>query len=255
MESQYGSRGIGSCCQITPQNCKFESLENLQFECLNCFNLVKKYENQFDQMQGEIADGIRSKKYGTSGSLLHRGYYSPSPIYDLVVGNVKRGRLLKNFPPQEYAYGYQYDENGKLSIVNLYRDGAIIEKEFIVRKNNVSLGITFEENKKIRCLCKENFQNEQLSQLVVADIDITTGDIWHIEKERYFYNSLGLYICDLYEYYPQLKVVNCQRYTFDHDPQGFITTYTVKDVSLIPGNLSSSSRQEDIYTVKLKRRV
>lgn len=57
-----------------------------------------KFKDKYSCLQDTAVKGIIRFEYAKGGESIHRGYYCPSLVYDLVVGNVKRGRLYKRKP-------------------------------------------------------------------------------------------------------------------------------------------------------------
>ena len=49
------------------------------------------YQNVFDQIDKTVV----RREQSSGGECMHRGYYCPSIIEDIVIGNIKRGRLIK----------------------------------------------------------------------------------------------------------------------------------------------------------------
>ena len=54
--------------------------------------LFEDYEHQYASLSERFSVDALLRKYGRGGEMLHRGALCPSPIYDLVIGNVRRGR-------------------------------------------------------------------------------------------------------------------------------------------------------------------
>ena len=53
-----------------------------------------------------------------SGSDMFLGFYNPSPVYDLIVGNVHRGRILKRITKSSKpSHKYGFDKDGRLCTV------------------------------------------------------------------------------------------------------------------------------------------
>ena len=58
-------------------------------------SLYTECEPCYDKFLEDAQRAVCSIEYGRGGELFHRGYYFPSPFFDLVVGNANRGRLVK----------------------------------------------------------------------------------------------------------------------------------------------------------------
>ena len=55
---------------------------------------------RIERVINETSQKVYSYKYGIGGQNLHRGWYCPSIIYDIVIGNASRGRIVKNYRSQ-----------------------------------------------------------------------------------------------------------------------------------------------------------
>ena len=76
------------------------------------------------------------REYSKGGESTHRGYYCPSPVIDLLIGNVSRGRLLKRRPAVNYDYIYCLNEARQIIMVDAFatwEDGrkTLYTREFI----------------------------------------------------------------------------------------------------------------------------
>lgn len=71
-----------------------------------------------DKLYKEAESAVVREEY-CIGSDMFLGYYNPSPVYDLIVGNMRRGKLSdKCTKLQKPTHQYGFDENGKLVVVN-----------------------------------------------------------------------------------------------------------------------------------------
>lgn len=68
------------------------SLDYMDQELLS---LYREYEPCYDKLFDYAQSAICSTEYGRGGEFFHRGYYCPSPILDIIVGNANRGKLIK----------------------------------------------------------------------------------------------------------------------------------------------------------------
>ena len=99
------------------------------------------FSEQYQCVQFQV---VRTE-YGIGGETLHRGYYCPSLIFDIVVGNVKRGRITSNPVYKKRAeYVYGFDRDNRL-IVAEHPYG----KEIISYDGTTVVGCEFSENGEI----------------------------------------------------------------------------------------------------------
>ena len=85
-------------------------MNNMYFsaECSRIESLIKEYLPKCKELFENFSTQVVTKQYCYAGDI-HRGYYNPSLIEDIIVGNTKRGRLTKKINPhctQGYVYGF-----------------------------------------------------------------------------------------------------------------------------------------------------
>ena len=81
-------------------------------------------------------------EYGRGGETLHRGYYCPSLISDIVIGNQKRGNLLKRKTKKPADYIFGFDEKDHLIMVKHYFSCDIWSLEMIYQEESEEIGVT-----------------------------------------------------------------------------------------------------------------
>ena len=84
------------------------------------FDLYDKYLYSYDELRKKALAETCYREYSKGGESMHRGYYCPSPVYDLLVGNVNRGRLLKRRPAVSYDYIYYLNEARQIIMVDAF---------------------------------------------------------------------------------------------------------------------------------------
>lgn len=222
--------------------------KELKSEC-NRFTLIAdKYSLCCQRRYTELNSMVVKKEYSSGGELLPRGYYCPSPIYDIVTANCKRGKLLKRLTSlTKPAYEYCFDKNGKLIIVNnLYEN----RSEILEYNDDVVTGITFskEFNTEITSVieCKYD-KNRRILSFIRTDSCCNDRIMDHLEKEIYTYNDSGLFKACVFDYLDNENygIINFYKYVFEHDDDGYLKAYKVE----------SSLFEDDIYKVHIKRKI
>lgn len=81
-------------------------------------SIRNEYEEQLHRFRTLTEKEIVNVQYSEGGETIHRGYYCPSPVLDLIVGGLKRGKLYKRKPDfGKYSYEYCFDSNNRLILV------------------------------------------------------------------------------------------------------------------------------------------
>jgi hypothetical protein len=65
----------------------------------------RKYKDRLSYFKKEAAKKLDHERYGT-GMILPRGRLCPGNMEALRIGNVKRGRIVKEYVNPGYVYGY-----------------------------------------------------------------------------------------------------------------------------------------------------
>ena len=172
-----------------------------------------------------------------SGSDMFLGYYCPSLIFDIVVGNVHRGRLLKRVTKRSkptHRYGFDNDNRLRTVVEIPDEECSDIENRAVLIYENHSITIIhinhFEDITEIDVLAECLYDSKNRMN------QYTVGLIYHnrcndITQEIYSYSDDGLdtvtmWKCDylpggkLKTYVPQIDT-----YRFHHDADGYITSY------------------------------
>lgn len=165
-----------------------------------------------------------------SGSNIPRGYYCPSPIYDLVVGNVKRGKLVKRMTVKTKNYfQYGFDQNGRLIWVEQYCNGELAYTEHIRPAGQSIIGVCLDRSNRIQTIIKECYQNEKLASYTIASVSEYVGicKCNLLRREDYVYDMIGLVESTVHTYYPG-KIYTKTIYHFERE-DGYLSKYSVSD--------------------------
>lgn len=222
--------------------------KKLKLECDKFYSVAINNLPNSEKIYSKLASKIRRKEYSSGGELLPRGYYCPSPIFDIVTGNCNRGKLLKRITSRSKpTYEYCFNNDNKLIIVNhLYEKCS----EFLKYTDNVVVGITFSRGENveiisvIECLYDTN---GRIVSYTVANSSFNDCHMDQLYKELYLYNQKGLYKAEIFDYLDdnQGGIVNHDIYSFKHDDDGYLNEYKVE----------TSYFKNDVYKISVKRRL
>lgn len=230
-----------------------EKLERIRRQILLAAELLEK-KPSIRLQQPEIV----AWQYGRGGETIHRGYYCPSLIYDIVVGGANRGKLLKRSKnPTTYVYGF--DENGDLVSV---KNNDSETEERILRDGDLELGVTFDtswvDTERIICVLVVERHCGSIRSYVCCDCAADTQKIVNVYGEVYEYQCDRLHkvLCcrstgsgffydreTLTHWQNQL---HCFLFEFEHDKSGYLKSYQMTDLR---------SCEIQTFPVLLKRRV
>lgn len=196
--------------------------------------------------QSEVASAclpeVKKWHAGTSSTRMW-GYYDPRWVYPLVVGNVLRGRLIKNnvFDPK---YWYQYGINGddELIFIKSKCTETAYENEYLIHKNGCVTGITYDISspdeviRYVECHFNDRRQIVQYKYLYLIGEDPR-----EMVLEDYHYDENGyldvMYTIELFNDYDADKLAMLyqvpatkypwtkKKFIFTHDDEGYFSGY------------------------------
>lgn len=105
--------------------------------------LFLRYEHSYAECREETERRVVTTRYGVGArGDVHRGCCTPSPLFDVLVGNCSRGRPAKR-PGKRGFFRYGFDENGQIvSSESLYQS-APVSWEGIESKGDYALGLCY----------------------------------------------------------------------------------------------------------------
>ena len=182
------------------------------------------------------------------GSTLHRVYYHPSPIYDLIVGNAKRGRLCaKATSPTQISHRFIFDCANRLVRVENFNRGQISYIEFLQHSDGKVMGLTLDCNGFLAAVSEEVYSNYQIASFSIANC-FYDGDkyvCFNYHAEYYRYDAMGLLWCNFVNLSPQSGYLINKNYTFERE-NGLLVAYHERTED-------SPGEAPIVYRIKKKR--
>ena len=115
--------------------------------------------------------------YVCVNSNMFRGYLHPSPVTDLIVGNIRRGRMLKgDVKSEKLSHRYLFDANDRLMRIEDIYQGRVAYVEDLSYTSNSRIGIT-SLNGKIYNVCEEIFENGHIVSAAIMSY-------YELDRER-----------------------------------------------------------------------
>lgn len=210
-------------------------------------NLYYRYRESYEELLSNIEPEISTVEYGKGGEVLHRGYYCPSPVFDIVIGNGNRGTLLKR-PRKGYIYDYSFfkDASGRIIMVDGYASFSekkvLYDREFLIYHDDEVIAplYEFERNNRISIArisnCKYDKEGKIVSYrtLYTSTHETENGDLVTDEKgcliyaETYSYDKYGMLEKSTLAH-QFLSFITEDSFRFYHDSDGFLTSYETED--------------------------
>ena len=110
-------------------------------EVSRVFEKLSAYQKHRRALFCEAADRIVREERSSGGDCLRQGYYHPSIIADIVVGGVKRGKLLKRITARSkpnFRYGFDADDR-------LIYTESPYNREIIIHEGQMDIGLSFDK--------------------------------------------------------------------------------------------------------------
>ena len=199
------------------------------------YEIGKSYAENFMELYEKRSDDVIYWENSRGGAGLHRGYYCPSPVLDLVTGGLNRGKLLKRKTTNKSDFEYGFDANEKLTLTRQnYENIESIGAELIFNKDGVETGISAEINSfsekgyGIKEVSESHYENGRICSWCICFFNFGQG-IWEYRKEDYEYSCEGLKTFDLYSlhYSKAEPMLRHSKYVFEHDEEGYLSRYKV----------------------------
>lgn len=229
--------------RFTEQSCIDQYLQKIQH--LISVGLMKIGE---ENTESYLLQRYSGHEYCTNASL-HRGFYHPSPIYDIVVGNTQRGRIHKAKPDQtKITHRFLYGADGSLDCVETYSQGRVAYVEHLYYDGDMRLGVSIDKNNRIAAVCEERFAKNQLVDFFILNCVFIDEhyECYSARSEHYLYNDSGLCECDFVVISPKSGSMIQKKYRFNRE-DGMLTSYT--------DALASNAKTPRVYSIKKKRKI
>ena len=158
---------------------------------------ISKYAGKRMELEKQYQPLIKMQQYGIGKTIMQRGPLCPSKIEDIVVGNVQRGRLVKNLNKKQPAYIYSFDEKGRLIKAETTKE--LFDKTFLVEymiyEGDCEIGITYrvrwdmseEELVYVTRVVREN--EKLISYEWGHGILEERNRIYEFDSEKYYYDE------------------------------------------------------------------
>lgn len=171
--------------------CEEDSFSQI-FEYANnaCFSVASNQKMiEFSKIEEQYSDYLICRK----SKALHRGYFCPSPIEDIIIGKTKRGILSNKNNKSGQFYKYYFDANGHIAIVLAYYNGELKHFENLINFGDRAYGVEYHQGIDL-CFneistfseCIYN-KNNQIVQYTYCLLNPIMNCVMEITQECYFY--------------------------------------------------------------------
>ena len=182
------------------------------------------------------------------GATLHRGYYHPSPVYDLIVGNTKRGKLCPSRTAQ-VTNRFLFDHYDRLVRVETFHRERISTVEYLFYENQKVQGITIDSNGYLASVSEEQHEDGKIVYYAIARYYYSDGKYtcFDYHQEEFTYDAHGLFRCQFINFTPQSGYLIDRAYNFERK-NGYLIAY-------FPESHDGLPVVQEKYMIKRKRKA
>ncbi|MCI7804092.1 MAG: hypothetical protein MR503_03325 [Oscillospiraceae bacterium] len=176
------------------------------------------------------------KEFSRGGECLHRGFYCPSPVLDIVIGGCKRGKLIKK-PRKTPDFEYWFNADNKMILAKRPDipegcDSSVIEYELIYNYDGFTESVVFQINSGktvwISGLTKCSYQNGLIQSYDYMSIFDEPFNCNEISNEEFFYNNGKLVSSTLQNYNFDVKIMSIDKFFYNYNSDGKMVSYTLE---------------------------
>ena len=232
-------------CNLPPRSSYINNVNNLRKQVYqNVLWGNREIHSFIEQAQKTII----SRETHCCGSTLHRGYHHPSPVYDLIVGNTKRGKLNTKSNHQ-LTHRYYYNSEDKLVRIEYLHADRVSYIEYLNYCGQSIKGITVDCNGFLSAVTEERYSDNRINFFSITRCYHVGDDdkCFDYHEEEYYYDYLGLCECHFVNFTPQNGHLVDRTYTFDRD-SGFLVAFS-------PDATDINADRRVRYTIRKKRKA
>ena len=205
--------------------------ELIMQECVRMERIYEKYSSRFLEIYEEECQKVARREYGNSGKTLHRGYYCPSLIMDIVIGNVSRGRTpSKRIPGKGAEFEFGFNEENRLSIIN-----RPYSYEVILYDGLYSLGLhgigSSSQSAFLLMISECHYRDGYIESYSTAIFDRAKHKVNELSIERYKYSQSELIVDYLYFIKGLIEPVCRKEKYFFQIEKGIMTQYRIEEMT------------------------
>ncbi|WP_227936421.1 hypothetical protein [Alkalihalobacillus deserti] len=188
-------------------------------------NIKHDFGNKLFELRAAVEEQVVRLEYSKGGETIHRGFYCPSLVQDIVVGGAKRGRLFKKKIPEfgNYSYEYGFDKDGRLLRIKGMHEFSTpdsgFDEEFLLYNGNVVYGLEFTHIGELELVSRCFYDNGKLLKYERSQCGMEKFADLHYEEYTYDNNRLTE-VALFYNITPQLGLYEEQRLRVENDEDG-----------------------------------
>ncbi len=201
-----------------------------QEECDRLSRLVRSGGLDLRDVVEQAEQAVVCTEAAANGTI-HRGVYCPSPVIDLIVGNVKRGKLLQRVTAKsKITHQYGFDVAHRLVCCKSVSKGDVIFTEYLIHQDQAVYAVTLDAHGAITAVSEERYCRNRLMKYTYAQYLPYESALTCVDyrSEEYTYDGDDLCACDVRTFHPFARTHSREVYRFLH-ADGCLSGYTVEE--------------------------
>ncbi|MED4462541.1 hypothetical protein [Metabacillus fastidiosus] len=223
-----------------------EKLEKFKGIISELVSIRNKYKEQLPYLRTLTEKEIVNFRYSKGGEAIHRGYYCPSPVLDLIVGGLKRGKLFKRKPDfGRYSYEYCFDSKNRLILVRGVNEfttpNSNYNEEYLFYNCKTIIGLEFRQTGDIVAVSRCTFANNNIVKYERSICSLPQYADLYIEEYAYENNLLSE--VRTFQVTPRIELYIEDKFKVEIDEDG-------KIIKLIGGTITNGVWEQRIFNFK-----
>lgn len=147
---------------------------------------------------------VLKEECAVNARYLHRGYYCPSPFWDLVISNARRGKLIKHPNKRsKITHRYLYDEQNRLMVAIANLPNGKTKTEYLVYGSDSVCGFAFDAWGTLVGVSEELYEGDRIRSYFCGscfnhEADHLDFGITDFHYEAYYYSGETLQEVDYF---------------------------------------------------------
>lgn len=174
-----------------------KNCQRFQAECDRLAAIAYSLLEQKDLLKESCDMNTVRREFASQSRYLHRGFYCPSPVLDKIIGNAKRGRILKRITSaSKPTHEYGFDVSGRLLWCTSFDKGSVMSTEYLIYDEGAVYGITF-NTYGIEAITEEIYEDGKLVRYLhcLCTAFDNVVECMELECEHYSYEENRLCGC------------------------------------------------------------
>ncbi len=198
---------------------------------------AKTYKHTFESEFVKAMNTVVREEL-SAGSDMTLGYYCPSPVKDLIIGNVHRGKILKRITKRSKPdTKYGFSEDGKMAVfIHLPTDYNILG--FVLYENNTVNYVCFqkrEEETEPEWIAQAEYDGQ--GRIVRYTLGLFIGfRCSEIQQEIYTYSDEGMKYVVMWDYL-RANCISQINFLLHHDKDGYLIGFEDLDSEYWKGHI------------------